>query len=387
MSVFLDHNATSPLRPEARAIMLEALGHAGNASSVHADGRRARQTIDMARRNVAALAGTVATNIVFTSGATEANALALGGAISAAASAGQRITRLIVSSIEHESITANAALCEETFPGVRVSTCPVTAQGVLDLVALKQILSEGKGRALVSVMAVNNETGIIQPVGEAAKLARDNGALFHCDAVQAAGKIPLEFDGAGFDYLTLSSHKIGGPQGAGALAVRAGAPMSARQRGGMQETALRAGTENVAALAGFGSAAQDAVSQLGEMSRWHTRRAALESHLRVACADAVIVGGDASRVGNTVCVAAPGISAETMVIALDLDGFSVSAGSACSSGKMSASHVLAAMHAEPSTAQAAIRVSFGWNTSDEELDRFAEAWGRVVKRARARAAA
>ena len=385
MRSYLDYNATAPLRPEAKTVMLAALQSCGNASSVHAEGRQARSIIDAARRDVASLVGVGADNVIFTSGGTEANALALLGSIDEAAKSGARISRLIVSAIEHESVRANAAFCEETKPGLRVAVCPVTAQGQVDLDVLRRLLMEGKGRALVSIMAVNNETGVVQPIKGAGVLSRAHGALVHCDAVQAAGRIPISFDDWDVDYLSLSAHKIGGPQGAGALVVRSGVPLAPQVRGGSQEVGRRAGTENVAAFAGFGAAAKAAMSEMMTVQTWSARRDSLERRLREA--GSVVFGAEVERVVNTICVAAPGVSAATMVIALDLDGFAVSAGSACSSGKVSQSHVLAAMGVDPELAAGAIRISFGWHTGDEELTAFAEAWTRIVSRARSRVAA
>jgi cysteine desulfurase len=383
MRVYLDHNATSPLRPEARAAMLAALDAPGNALSVHADGRGARATIERARRQVADAVGAAADDVIFTSGGSESNALALRGAVQGAAAAGARITRLIVSAIEHESVRATAVLCEETVPGLRVAVCPATPAGVVDLAALRGLLNEGRGRALVSVMAANNETGVIQPVSEAAALARAAGALVHCDAVQAVGKVDVAVGALGADYLSFNAHKLGGPQGVGALVVRSGAPLASQIRGGGQEFGRRAGTENVAAIAGFG-AALEAAQRSRLNAGWRT---ALEHKLSSAVPRAVVFGAEAERLANTVCVATPGVPAENMVIALDLDGFSVSAGAACSSGKVTQSHVLTAMGVEPALAACAIRVSFGWNTREQDLDAFAEAWIRIVKRAEARAAA
>ncbi|MCE9520850.1 MAG: cysteine desulfurase [Alphaproteobacteria bacterium] len=385
--IYLDHNATSTLRPEARAALLSALDETGNASSVHAEGRRARSRIETARGQVASLVGASPGEVIFTSGGSEANALALKGTIQAAAAAGERITRLIISAIEHDSIRDNAAQCEETIPGLRVLTCPVTPQGIVDIVALKTMLREGKGRALVSIMSANNETGVVQPLADVIAVAKAHNALVHTDAVQVAGKRQTNFAALGLDYMTLSAHKFGGPAGTGALIVRDGAPLARQIAGGAQELGRRAGTENMAAIAGFGAAAQAAAQ---DMSSWETRtawRQALERALVAECRDAVIFGSNESRLPNTICIAAPSVPAENMVIALDLDGFAVSAGAACSSGKVAQSHVLTAMGVEPHLAQSAIRVSIGWNSTEQELTAFAEAWTRIVKRAQARVAA
>lgn len=383
MRVYLDHNATSPLRPEARAAMLAALDRPGNALSIHAEGRAARAIVEKARRQIAAATGANADEIIFTSSGSEANTLALRGAIQAAASAGERVTRLIVSAIEHDSVRATAAACEDAFAGIRVVDCPVTSDGVLNVAELKRLLSEGKGRALVSIMAANNETGVIQPVSKAAALAKATDARLHCDAVQALGKLPLSIATLGADYVSLSAHKAGGPQGVGALIVRQGAPLACQLQGGGQEFGRRAGTHNVAGIAGFGAAVEAAAKALPT----EERRTALECRLKSACSRAQIMGANVPRLANTICVAAPSVPSENMVIALDLDGFAVSAGAACSSGKVTHSHVLTAMGVEPHVAAAAVRVSFGWDTKDEDLAAFADAWARIVARAEAHAAA
>ena len=387
MRVYLDYNATAPLRPEAKAAVLAALGAPGNAQSVHAEGRAARGRIETARRQVARLAGCADSEIVFTSGGSEANALALRGAIQGAAEGGERITRLIVSAIEHDSVLANAALCEATVAGVRVVSCPVTKDGVVDVAELRRLLREGKGRALVSVMAANNETGVVQPIADVVTEARSVGALVHSDAVQAAGKMPFSFAALGLDYATLSAHKIGGPQGAGALVARAAAPLTRQIAGGGQERGFRAGTENVAAIAGFGAVAEAALHDLDRMGNVKRLRDDGERKLNAAGAGAVVFGAGSDRLANTICVAAPGMTAENLVIALDLDGFAVSSGAACSSGKVRQSHVLAAMGVAPELAQNAIRVSFGPATTADGINRFVDAWGRIVKRAQPRAAA
>jgi len=258
--VYLDHNATSPLRASARLAMEAALGACGNASSVHAAGRAARARIEEARMSVAGLAGATSPCVVFTSGGSEANALALRGAIAGAAQQEDRIARLFISAIEHESVRANASALAEAVPGLKLTEIPVTGQGNVDLNALRLNLIQGKGRVLVSVMAANNETGVVQDIRTIAKLIKlegGEGALVHIDAVQAAGRTAVSFDAWGTDYMTLSAHKLGGPQGAGALLVRDGAPLAAQIAGGGQEMRRRSGTENVAAIAGFGAAAAE----------------------------------------------------------------------------------------------------------------------------------
>jgi cysteine desulfurase len=362
---YLDHNATSPLRPEARDAMARALELGGNPSSVHAAGRAARAVVARAREQVAALMGVKPEDVIFTSGGTEANALALRGAVEGAAEAGERITRLFVSAIEHDSVLATAAALAECAPGLRVETIPVTADGVVDLA--RTSLREGKGRALVAVMAANNETGVVQPVG-------DIDTLLFVDAVQMPGR----FDNA--SYVSLSAHKLGGPQGVGALIVKNGAPFAPQLLGGGQERGMRAGTQNVAGIAGFGAAASCARIDTALRDRF-------ESELLRAVPGAAIFGADAARIPNTSNFALPGIAAETALIALDLDGVMVSSGAACSSGKVKPSHVLKAMGVSDALARSALRVSFGWNSTQADADMALASIARLVARAPAREAA
>lgn len=374
---YLDHNATSPLRPEAHAAMERALEGA-NPSSVHAMGRKARAIVEEARAQIARRAKAEFQEVVFTSGGTEANALALFAAVQGAADAGARLTRIFVSAIEHDSVAANAAALSERFAGLRLETVPVLPDGTLDIDALKNALREGKGRALVAVMAANNETGVVQPVADVVTLARETDALVLVDAVQAFGKIPIDFDA---DYRTLSAHKLGGPQGVGAVIVKARAPFAAHMLGGGQERGRRAGTENVAAIAGFGAAAEVAQDIPAGL------RDCFEKRLREMAPDAVIFGESAPRLANTSNFALPGISAETAIMALDLDGVMVSSGAACSSGKVKPSHVLAAMGVNEDIARCAIRVSFGWNSTEADAGAAIVSLSNLLARAKARAAA
>jgi cysteine desulfurase len=376
---YLDHNATSPLRAESRAAMERALAIGGNPSSVHGQGRAARAEIEQARESVAALAGGRAQDVVFTSGGTEANALALWGALQGAVEAGARITRLFVSAIEHDSILANAAAIAERAPGVRLETIPVTSDGVVDLDALRGLLREGKGRSLVAVMAANNETGVVQPIADVAALLKDHDGYLLIDAVQAIGKISFAAPLA--DYVSLSAHKLGGPQGVGALIVKEGSPLAATILGGGQERGLRAGTENVAGIAGFGAAAKAATPLPA------TLRDRFESELRSAVPDVVIFGDKSARLPNTSNFALPRVSAETAIMALDLDGVMISSGSACSSGKVKPSHVLKAMGVPGGLAQSALRVSFGWNSTEEDADAAISSISHLLSRVRSRAAA
>ncbi len=349
---YLDHNATSPLRPLALDAMVEALRLGGNPSAIHSSGRKARSLVDMARRRVAALIGCLPSEIVFTSGGTEANNLALRGS-------GRR--RLLVSAIEHASVL-KASLDAEIIP--------VDREGVIDLAALEQMLARKAEPALVSVMLANNETGVVQPIGEVVRLARASHALVHCDAVQAAGKLAFDIHGLGVDYLSLSAHKLGGPTGVGALIVCGGAPLASDRLGGGQEANRRAGTENVAGIAGFGAAAESAQSVLAVAPL----RDRLEATLLRLAPDARVFGAGAPRLDNTSCVSMPGVKAETQVMALDLAGVCVSAGAACSSGKVQRSAVLDAMGVVPADAASAIRVSLGWNTEASDIDRLIAAW-------------
>jgi cysteine desulfurase len=330
----------------------------GNASSVHGEGRAARKLLDDAREQVARAVGVIAPMVVFTSGGSEANNMALKGA---------GVERVIVSAVEHPSVLEAARAS-----GRPREVLPVDPNGLADLEALERML---KGpRALVSVMLANNETGVIQPLAEIVRLAQ--GHLVHTDAVQALGKIPVNFGLLGVDMMTLSAHKLGGPVGAGALVVRDGLALEPLIHGGGQELRRRAGTENLAAAAGFGAVAQ-ARQQTG----------ALRDRLEAALDGAVIFGRDVARLPNTTCFAMPGMKAETLLMAFDLEGIAVSSGSACSSGKVAKSHVLAAMGVAPEISEAAIRVSLGWDTSEDMIDQFIAAWRKIASRHKARAVA
>jgi cysteine desulfurase len=355
---YLDHNATSPLRPAAFDAMVEALRAGGNPSSVHRAGRKARGLVDAARRQVAALVGALPAEIVFTSGGTEANNMAVAGS-------GRR--RMLVSAVEHDSVLKAA-------PDADI--VPVDGDGVIDLAALERKLAASDEPALVSVMFANNETGVLQPIADVVRLAGRAGALVHCDAVQGAGKMPVDLHGLGVDYLSLSAHKLGGPTGVGALAVRSGAPLAPDRRGGGQESNRRAGTENVAGVAGFGAAAVEARDGLDVA---HLRNH-LEASLLAIAPGARVFGTGARRLANTTCISMPGVKAETQVMALDLAGVCISAGAACSSGKVQRSPVLAAMGVEDAVAETAIRISFGWSSESEEIERLIAAWRDLYTR-------
>lgn len=349
--LYLDHAATSPLRDAAREAVLDALKIGANASSVHAEGRAARNAIEKARALVAALVAVAPNRVIFTSGGTEANALAL--------SPGTGRPKLIISAIEHDSVRAGGR-----FAAGNISTLGVDGKGVVWLDDLDCLLATG-GPSLVSVMLVNNETGVIQPVTEIAARVHAAGGLLHVDAVQAAGKLPLEMAALGADLLTLSAHKIGGPQGIGALVVRSGLEPDPLMRGGGQERARRAGTEALALIAGFGAAAELARQEMDHApARIGRLRDRLEAGLLAASPASRIIGQEAPRAPHIVNLLTPGLVAETAVIACDLAGLAISAGAACSSGKVRASHVLQAMGLSTVDAACGLRFSLGW-TSDE----------------------
>ncbi len=367
--------------------MLAALDAGGNPSSVHAAGRRARATLERARDAVAALTGAAAGDVVFTSGGTEALALALGGAVAGTAEGGGRISRLFVSAVEHPAVLANAAAVAKRAVGLRLETVPVTVEGTVDLEALGLCLREGNGRALVAVMAANNETGVIQPIEQVAALAKDAGALLLVDGVQAAGKIDLKTIAAAADYLALSAHKLGGPSGAGALIVREGAPFAPQILGGGQEKRRRAGTENLSGIAGFGAAASAAAGSLAtEVPRLAALRDRFERGMLALLPDLVIFGAAAPRLANTCLFAWAPMKAETALMALDLEGVMVSSGAACSSGKVARSHVLEAMGVPEDLAASALRVSFGWTSREDDGDAALSAFEKLARRASARAA-
>lgn len=379
---YLDHNATSPLRPESLSAVTHAVSVGGNPSSIHASGRAARAIMEEARERVAALVNGASATVIFTSGATESNNLALFGAAEGSLEGeASRITRIFVSAIEHNSVLATAGRLAERFPWIRVATLPVTAEGVIDLEALRVALREGKGRALVAVMAANNETGVVQPIADVSKLVREAGALLLVDAVPAAGKIDLDF--ALCDYMVLSAHKIAGPQGAGALLVAQGAPLAPQLVGGGQQKGLRAGTENLAGIAGFGAAAHAVRDAQGERARIVHLRDQFEASLKQVAPEAVIFGSGADRLCSTSCFAILGLTAETALIGLDLDGVMVSSGSTCSSGKVSVSHVLTAMGVEHELAACALRASFGWNSTAEDVHAAANSLLKLRERIRA----
>ncbi len=363
---YLDHNATTPLAGAARAAMTAAMDIAGNPSSVHGDGRAARRIVEDARETVAEIAGAEPGDVIFTAGGTEANNLALRGFAAGS---------VLVSAVEHPSVLQARSDSE---------VLPVDADGVVDLTVLEARLRDLGGGVLVSVMAANNETGILQPIAEVAEIIGRHGAVLHVDASQAAGKMPMgAFQMA--DLLTFSAHKLGGPAGVGALIVRHGAVREPLIKGGGQERRRRAGSENVIGIAGFAAAAGEAGARTEAMIALRRLRDAVEAELIVA--GALVHGAAAVRLPNTSSVSMPGVTAETQVMAFDLAGISVSAGSACSSGKVEPSHVLKAMGLDDRTAERAIRVSFGIGNTEADAERFIDTWKNIHSRAGKAAAA
>lgn len=365
--VYLDYNATAPVRPQVAAAMAETLAQVGNASSVHGFGRSAQARLERARAQVAALIGARPSQVIFTSGGTEANNLALNGIAR---------NRVLVSAVEHDSVLRAR----------QSEIVPVDRRGLLDLAALDAMLASRGRPALLSVMLANNETGAIQPVDEVMRITRTHGALVHCDAVQAAGKIPVDWIALGVDLMSLSAHKLGGPPGVGALVVGDQVDLSAIQRGGGQERRRRAGTENLPGIVGFGVAAELASAELPSSGRIGALRDDLERRAVAAMPATRVIASDVPRLPNTSCLMTPGLGSELQVMALDLAGVAVSAGAACSSGKVQPSHVLRAMGLDDLAAGSAIRVSLGWQSMAGDIDRFVEAWSALAARKRDSAA-
>lgn len=363
--IYLDYSASAPLRPEASAAMAAVWAEPGNAASVHWHGRRMHGHLERARETIAAALNAPASGLVFTAGGTEANNLAL--------SLGAE-RPLLVSAIEHDSVLKTARTHE-------ASEIPAAADGCVDLAALDRALDGAAGGALVSLMLVNNETGVIQPVAEAAALCRRHGAMLHCDAVQALGRIAIDMQALDVDMLSVSAHKIGGPQGVGALLLRGGIAPPAMLIGGGQERGRRAGTQNVPGIVGFAAALEAAAGNVNaaELAGW---RDSMEHRVLDGCDAAQVIGAGSARVAGVSCLALPGLAAETQVMMLDLAGISVSAGSACSSGKVTASNVLHAMGLDRDIAGCAIRISGGWASCRADFERFAEAYLAMIGRAR-----
>jgi len=369
--VYLDWNATTPLRPEARQAMAAAWDMAGNPSSVHAEGRQARRLVEGARAAISGAVGARPQDLVFTSGGTEANALALTPGLRRGV--GEPAQRLLVSAIEHTSVLSGGR-----FPPEAIGTIQVTGSGLIDIDHLRRLLAVGRP-ALVSVMLANNETGALQPVGEVADIVHEAGGLLHVDAIQALGKIPFDIKSLRADLITFSAHKVGGPKGVGALVLAEETQgLEPLLRGGGQELGRRAGTENVAGIAAFGAATTAAMAALaGDISRLHALRERLENGLQQT-PGMIVFSAEVPRLPNTTLFTVPGLKAETAVIGFDLGGIAVSSGSACSSGKVQPSHVLAAMGFGKELAQGAVRLSMGWSTSEADIDLTLEAWRKLA---------
>lgn len=364
--VYLDYNATAPLRPEARAAMIAALDCTGNPSSVHAEGRRARGIIEAAREKVAALVGAKPSEVVFTSGASEANAWV----------ASQPADTFFYAGIEHDSVLANVRHAR-----ARQIELPVSRDGIVHIeeVARHWLTRDDLGkRAWVMLQMANNETGAVQPVAEMAEFAREHGLMMHTDAVQAAGRVAIDFASLPVTTLAISAHKIGGPKGIGALVIRDHVDLQPFIRGGGQERRRRAGTENVAAIAGFGAAAEAALADLALVPAIAALRNEFEARLTALVPGVQIVASGTERLANTSCFAIPGKTADNLLIKLDLAGIAVSSGAACSSGKVGASHVLAAMGHDPAMAANAIRVSLGRETAQTDIGALLGALKKIV---------
>ncbi len=365
-AIYFDYNATCPIRPEVIQVMSETMARVGNASSVHGAGREARKRVEAARKQVATLANTQPSRVIFNSGATEANNTVLKA---------YDPDKVWISAIEHSSVREVVAQARQI---------AVTAEGVVDLGAFEQALQQAERRGelpdLISVMYVNSETGAIQPLAEIIALAKIYDIPVHCDAVQAAGRIPVDMDGLGLDFMSLSSHKMGGPQGVGALIVGRCAEAPRFIDGGTQENFKRAGTENVAGIVGMGQAAEMALAGLADYGRITSFRDRLQDGMLAAAPGMKIFAKAAPRVGNTLNIAWPGKQASMLLMNLDLEGVAVSTGSACSSGSMKPSQVLTAMGASEEEAAGALRISLGWNTKEDEIERFLEIWQKIAQR-------
>ena len=367
MLTYLDHNATTPLRPQARDAMLAALDAGGNPSSIHQQGRAARALVEDARKTIADALGVLPAMVVFTGVGTEANNFAIKGA---------QVERIIISATEHSCVLEAAKAT-----GKPVEIIPVSSDGIIDLEALEKSLSKDEGKALVSLMLANNETGTIQPVQQASEIAAQHGALIHTDAVQAFGKISVNFGLLGVDMMTLSAHKLGGPQGVGALILRDGVVLDKYIHGGGQELGRRGGTENVAGITGFAAAAKVAIGDMPEKQpEIRALRDLFESQLQQVSPDALIFSNQVERLPNTSYIALKSMNALTTLINLDLDNIAVSTGSACSSGKVTGSRVLAEMGIPDDLRSCALRISFGWNSTREDVSKFIKSWLALVAR-------
>jgi len=359
--VYVDYNATAPLRPEAKTAMIEVLGNPGNPSSVHSMGRQAKNVIERSRSQISEFIGAGQENVVFTSGGTEADILALKGS---------NCSSILISSIEHDAVL-------EAVP--EASRIMVSENGLLDIEHLKALLKKAPKPILISVMWANNETGVIQPIEAVSNLASDFDALVHVDAVQALGKLPIHFLNSGIDMLSISAHKIGGPTGIGALIIREDLNLEPIMVGGGQERGKRSGTENLAGIAGFGAAAEACSKQEDADKKIVHLRNYFEKVILTKVPSAKIIAQKQKRLDNTSAIFMPGLNAETQVMAFDLEGIAVSAGAACSSGKVKQSHVLKAMNLPDELINNTIRISFGWQNSEEDVNRLIEVWLKIYQ--------
>ena len=361
--LYLDYNATAKIRPEVIQALAGAMTTVGNASSVHGAGRDARKAVEDARRKLAALLGAAPNQVVFTSGGTEADNQVMHMCAPA---------RTFVSAVEHPAIL-------DACPGAQ--RVPVDADGIIDLEALDTLMAEADAPQLVAVMLANNETGVIQPVAEAAEIAHRHGALLHCDAVQAVGKMPVDFTALGADTMAMTGHKFGGPQGVGALIVRTPDIVDCLMRGGGQERGLRGGTESVAHITALGVAAEIAIERMDDYAALAELRDRMEARLIQTTPGMRIFGVGAPRLPNTSKLMMPGVSSETQVMSFDLAGIELSAGSACSAGRIEPPYVLTAMGVPDAEALCALRISLGWDTTEADIERFIGAWGKIFDRA------
>ncbi|MDM7983472.1 MAG: cysteine desulfurase family protein [Maricaulis sp.] len=374
MRVYLDHNATTQVRPDVIELMSELMGSVGNASAVHQHGQAARRHVDKARRQVGKALCARAEDVIFTGGGTEALNLAM-----ASATRAPGVKRVIISDIEHPAIVESAKVS-----GLPVDILPVTAHGVIDLAWLEQRMaswSEADGRPVLSVMLANNEIGTIQPVAEAIALIKEKDGLVIVDAVQSTGKIPVDFAALGADYMAIAAHKFGGPQGVGALIASCDAPVTRHNHGGGQEQGRRSGTLNVAGNAALGLALEQAHAKLAEFAALAGSRDRMIAAIREANPDVVVLGEGAERLPNTIGLAVPGWRGETQVMAMDLAGISISAGAACSSGKAKASKMGTALGLDEALSEGVIRISLGWSTTEEDVDAAIKAWTEAWARA------
>jgi cysteine desulfurase len=361
--LYLDYNATAKIRPEVINALGQSMAQVGNASSVHGAGREARKSVENARRHVASLVGAAPDQVVFTSGGTEADNQVMQMCDPA---------RTFVSAIEHPAIL-------DACPGAQ--RVPVRTDGVIDLNALETMLADADAPQLVALMLANNETGVLQPVADAAKITHRFGALLHCDAVQAVGKIPVDFAALGADTMAMTGHKFGGPQGIGALIVKSPDTVECLMRGGGQERGLRGGTESVAHIVALGVAAEIALERMDGYAALADIRDRMEARLLQSTPGMQVFGGAAPRLPNTSKLMMPGVTSETQVMSFDLAGIEVSAGSACSAGRIEPPYVLTAMNVPDSEALCALRVSLGWDTSEDDIDRFVAEWAQIFERA------